>query len=183
MKHMDSKAHGVVHGEILNGNLIRPASCTKCGAPAPDREVSDKRCLEGKRIVPGIQAHHADYTKPTEVEWLCTKCHGKTRIKQELKRIAFYVSEQEFKEIAKLAGDVPLSKWCRRKLMERIAVPVNEQAGQDRKKRLPRAETVSAVSGGFDTPVRAATSLVHCEHNYAANECPYVECPNFKRRM
>ncbi len=103
--------------------------------------------------------------------------------KAQMARIAFYVSAAEFSEIVKLAGDVPLSKWCRRKLMERMAVPVNEQAGQDRKKRLPRTEAVPVVSGGSPTPERVSPTLAACEHSYGWNECPYVECRNFKRRM
>ena len=77
--------------------------------------------------------------------------------KAQMARIAFYVSAAEFSEIVKLAGDVPLSKWCRRKVMERMAVPVNEQGGQDRKKRLPRAEGIPVVrrGAGLSEPVPA----------------------------
>ncbi len=108
---------------------------------------------------------------------------GRSCYKAQMARIAFYVSAAEFSEIVKLAGDVPLSKWCRRKVMERMAVPVNEQASQDRKERLPRAEAIPVVSGGNPTPERVSPTLAACEHSYGWNECPYVECRNFKRRM
>ncbi len=42
-----------------NGSIIRPLKCSKCGAPC----------------VP--HGHHADYSKPLSVEWLCVKCHAK----------------------------------------------------------------------------------------------------------
>lgn len=40
------------------GKLIRPNSCPKCG-------ISTK-----------VEAHHEDYTKPEQVNWMCKKCHG-----------------------------------------------------------------------------------------------------------
>lgn len=139
-------------------------------------QIGEERLFLGSHPLAVPNSGVADWT--SRLTRLSRSCY-----KAQMARIAFYVSAAEFKEIAELAGDVPLSKWCRKKVMERVAVPVNEQAGQDRKKRLPRAETVSAVSGGFDTPVRVAPSVAHCEHLYAANECPYASCKNFKRRM
>lgn len=46
--------HAVERGEIQ-----RPTICQECG-----------------RSGVLIQAHHADYSKPFEVDWLCSKCHG-----------------------------------------------------------------------------------------------------------
>ena len=43
---------------LKKGKLVKPDACEKCGA-------SD---IE-------IQGHHADYSKPYEVTWLCLKCH------------------------------------------------------------------------------------------------------------
>jgi hypothetical protein len=42
------------------GRIIRPDHCTKCG-------------LTGKP-----EAHHKDYAKPFDVEWLCRNCHSAT---------------------------------------------------------------------------------------------------------
>jgi hypothetical protein len=42
---------------IKNGKMIRAGKCQICG--------SERK----------IEAHHADYTKPLEVQWLCKKCH------------------------------------------------------------------------------------------------------------
>jgi hypothetical protein len=43
------------------GILTKPDACEKCGAK-PERRL--------------LHGHHADYSKPLEVEWLCTFCHG-----------------------------------------------------------------------------------------------------------
>lgn len=59
------KAYSVVKHAIASGVLIRPHKCSKCGeTPTP---ASDGRSR--------IHAHHHDYDKPLEVEWLCAKCH------------------------------------------------------------------------------------------------------------
>lgn len=42
---------------IKRGVIVRPTACEMCG---------------GNR---NIQGHHADYTKPLDVRWLCQKCH------------------------------------------------------------------------------------------------------------
>jgi len=51
-------AHSAVHYAVRVGNLVRPDACERCG-------VIPKR----------LEAHHHDYSKYLEVEWLCTPCH------------------------------------------------------------------------------------------------------------
>jgi hypothetical protein len=51
------KAHIIVGNAIRDGKL-KPEPCTRCG------------------FAIGVQAHHEDYSKPLDVMWLCTKCHG-----------------------------------------------------------------------------------------------------------
>lgn len=53
---LKAKARREVSSAVRAGRLI-PQPCSVCGAKA--------------------QAHHHDYTKPLEVEWLCTVHHGK----------------------------------------------------------------------------------------------------------
>jgi hypothetical protein len=48
------------------GDIVTPEACSKCGA-------TDCR----------IDGHHADYTKPLEVEWLCPRCHGAKHRRQQ----------------------------------------------------------------------------------------------------
>ena len=55
------KAVSIVNNAIKMGKLLRPFVCEDCST-----EVS-------------VEAHHEDYSKPLEVNWLCKKCHEKLR--------------------------------------------------------------------------------------------------------
>lgn len=59
------KTRDKVRWAIDSGRLVRPETCSKCG----------EECKPN--------AHHEDYSKPLEVIWLCTKCHGKTYRKKD----------------------------------------------------------------------------------------------------
>lgn len=54
------QARNKLHYAPKTGRVYKPTVCQEC------RIKPDK--LEG---------HHNDYTKPLEVEWLCTSCHNK----------------------------------------------------------------------------------------------------------
>lgn len=54
------RAQGQLAYAIRAGKVERPGACQRCGV-APSR----------------IEAHHADYSKPLDVEWLCKPCHAK----------------------------------------------------------------------------------------------------------
>lgn len=47
----------LLHRLVRSGKIIPPKECSKCG----------KECKP--------HAHHKDYSKPTDVEWLCKPCH------------------------------------------------------------------------------------------------------------
>lgn len=53
------RAHNALKRAVERGDLVRPSECPACGKR--DR----------------IHAHHADYSKPLDVEWLCATCHGR----------------------------------------------------------------------------------------------------------
>jgi len=53
-------AHGIVSRAKQKGILIKPKYCAMCGI-----ETSE------------LEAHHDDYSKPLEVQWICRKCHRK----------------------------------------------------------------------------------------------------------
>ena len=57
------KAHYLVQNAIRSGKLTRPPICESC---------FNERFTEG---------HHEDYSKPLDVDWLCTKCHTELRRK------------------------------------------------------------------------------------------------------
>ena len=55
---LKAKCRKTVRMAALRGKIIKPKNCTDCGREAV------------------LHAHHHDYTKPFDVEWLCSKCHG-----------------------------------------------------------------------------------------------------------
>jgi rubrerythrin len=61
---MKKRAEGMVFRALKSGKLSRPSCCEQCGD-------------DGHKI----EAHHENYSKPLDVKWLCTKCHGATRKK------------------------------------------------------------------------------------------------------
>lgn len=53
------RAQGVLSYALRMERIQRPVACQRCGN-VPKR----------------IEAHHADYSKPLDVEWLCKPCHA-----------------------------------------------------------------------------------------------------------
>ena len=56
-------ARNKVRRALSSGVLVRPKECSRCGS------------------LLRLQAHHEDYSKPLEVEWLCVPCHKKEHSK------------------------------------------------------------------------------------------------------
>jgi hypothetical protein len=52
-------ARVALHKAIKDGTILRPDACSECGR------------------VSAVHGHHHDYSKPLNVEWLCSVCHGK----------------------------------------------------------------------------------------------------------
>lgn len=48
---------------VKEGRITKSETCETCG-------------VTGERWDHGLHAHHNDYAKPLEVQWLCPPCHG-----------------------------------------------------------------------------------------------------------
>lgn len=46
---------------VESGRILKPSCCEECGTPTASRL---------------LHGHHKDYSKPLDVEWLCTGCHA-----------------------------------------------------------------------------------------------------------
>lgn len=60
-----SGIYGKVRRAIQAGIITRPDLCQRCGSQGA--KSSDGRST--------IHAHHNDYSKPLDIEWICAKCH------------------------------------------------------------------------------------------------------------
>ncbi len=56
------KATTAVHNALRDSKLTKPNCCSECGIKTSD-----------------LEAHHPDYSKPLEIQWLCIKCHTDKR--------------------------------------------------------------------------------------------------------
>ncbi len=52
------KAHNWINNALRDGRIMKPATCEECPGTLQ------------------IEGHHDDYSKPTEVRWLCAACHA-----------------------------------------------------------------------------------------------------------
>jgi ribosomal protein S27AE len=61
------KSYKIYKAALKDGTLQRMTTCEKCGE-------SEKR----------IYGHHEDYNKPTDIMWLCGRCHKKRHIVKDI---------------------------------------------------------------------------------------------------
>jgi hypothetical protein len=80
------KAQNSVSNAVRDGKLDKPTTCQECGT-----EVETSRHLH---------AHHEDYSKPLDVVWLCTACHGIRHTKH--KALITPLTSQELRELRQL---------------------------------------------------------------------------------
>ncbi len=78
---------------VQSGRIRKPPKCSKCGK------------------VGAVEGHHADYSRPLDVIWLCRLCHSilhdADRPRRLRKRLTIWVLPEKCKELkqdAKLKG-------------------------------------------------------------------------------
>jgi predicted Zn-ribbon and HTH transcriptional regulator len=62
------RARELLRSAVVRQNVVKPTKCEECG-------------WEGI-----LHGHHTDYSKPFEVRWLCSICHGIVHRKQSVER-------------------------------------------------------------------------------------------------
>ncbi len=86
------KARSLCAAAIRAGKIIRPKACSKC-----------------RSKLSRVQAHHTDYSKPFEVEWLCQKCHDKAHKGDQIPvytvRVPLLVSKAQQKRLVRISQD------------------------------------------------------------------------------
>ena len=60
-------AYRLVRLALKRGDLVRPEVCASC-------KTDPGKCVDGRHK---IHAHHRDYSRPLDVEWICMSCHRK----------------------------------------------------------------------------------------------------------
>ena len=58
------RAANLLNAAVRAGHMRRPTRCPVCGVGSRARR---------------IEAHHRDHAQPLDVEWVCSRCHGRLR--------------------------------------------------------------------------------------------------------
>ena len=62
-------ARQALNNAVKRGDVLRPSACETCATPGR------------------VTGHHDDYSKPLQVRWLCTACHGREHRVVEFRRL------------------------------------------------------------------------------------------------
>lgn len=120
------RAHGMVGRAVRSGALVRPAVCSSCG----------KGCRP--------DAHHVDYAKPLDVQWLCRKCH---RAADAARNSAAEIAKRGY-----LLDDLCALLKVSRRVVERLrangAFPIPELASLDARPRWSVAAVEAFLASG-----------------------------------
>ena len=55
------KAKQAIANRVVSGTIKKPTRCPSCGTATPPHRM---------------HAHHVDYSRPLDVIWMCSVCHG-----------------------------------------------------------------------------------------------------------
>jgi len=107
------QAYRKVRSAIKNGLFARPSVCQRCGKMPP--AGSDGRAT--------IHAHHADYTKPLDVEWICAACHrAETPLPEVMGAPVYGARNGQAKLTAELVAIIRASKETGAAIARRLGV-------------------------------------------------------------
>lgn len=110
---------------MAKGDLVKPELCACGGSP--------------------VKGHHADYSRPLDVEWVCEMCHrlrhGSQRdVRADGPMLSFRVSAEVAAEIDALAGS-NRSAFLRQMLVDYLAA--REEAGVVRERVVSRSQVMT----------------------------------------
>ena len=92
-KKADDQAQNLLETAVQQGVIQRHTSCEQCGSTGTFKNGRTS-----------IQAHHDDYNKPLEVQWLCQTCHHKWHKTHTPKRKEV---QQELAKVNLISGGFP----------------------------------------------------------------------------
>jgi hypothetical protein len=107
------KVYRKVRTAIKNGVIIRPDKCERCGS-------LEKLGSDGRST---IQAHHHDYNKPLDIEWICAKCHrAETPLPEIIGAPSFGEGNGQSKLTEKTVAEIRVSQETNRALAKKYGV-------------------------------------------------------------
>jgi DNA-binding XRE family transcriptional regulator len=129
-----TRARTAVRLALESGRLTKPDACERCGA------------------VTALEGHHADYSKPLEVEWVCDPCHHavhdpfESRHKRTEKPSEPLIVGRNIKAAREAAG------LTQEQLAERAGMLTHEISRYERGVRDLRLTTAVRIARGLDIP-------------------------------
>jgi hypothetical protein len=130
------KAHIEVLQGIRFGSLSRPKRCSKCD------------------LLRSVDAHHGDYEKPLDVEWLCRSCH---------KRLHFKLRSAGLNNPASATSDTPSASLLA-EIAKRSTALINASGLCKYKLTLSPIKVLRTLSGKrfsrWDAEIRAISAAI-----------------------
>ncbi len=60
---IEERARSKLRNAVWAGKIVKPTECEGCQSEGP------------------LHGHHTDYSRPLDVQWLCSACHGRAHAK------------------------------------------------------------------------------------------------------